>query len=260
MRPEEQYAQAVVEELRPDLTLRFVERQPNGEHDFDVLDQDDNRIGVLEVTTLCDEPRFKESRLLYGQRKLARVPRSLCANAWLVSIAEGARLKRVHSELEELLLEAERRGLRAISRHDDASTDLPERLKTLTGVGRASVYDEGPCHHLVQEAHAFWEDEGSVNNALIELLERPDNQRKLRHHMSLPERHLFVSVHLSAKRACQQLMCAEALPSSELPEYLTDLWLVPTHISTEGTLAVWHMRSGAEWERLTLANGFTPSR
>lgn len=260
MRREEQYARAVVQELRPDLALRFVSQQSHGEHDFDILDQAGQQIGVLEVTTLCDERGVKDTRLLYGEKKLGHVPRRLCANAWLVSIAERTPLKPVHAELDALLHEAEERGLDSFSWEDEASIDLYERLEALTRVGRASVYNDGSHHRLAQEACALWEDHDSVNDALVELLKRPDNERKLVKYRFLAERHLFVRVHLSAKKACQQLMCAESLPCSSLPDYLTDLWLVPTHIYTEGTLAIWHMRNGNAWERLTLANGFTPSR
>ena len=260
MRREEQFAKAVVEELRPELTLEFNRSQSNGEPDFQILDSSGNTLGVLEVTILCDATRVEQVHLLFGQKKLSKVPRALCSRSWIVTVADGVHVKPLRAQLDSLLKEAEELGLKSLTPDDERSSNLYSRLRSLSGNGRADTHDESDYHRLAPQAYAFFRSESSVNEVLSELLRRTDNMKKLTSNGLLPERHLFVGVDLSSRQACDQLMRADALPVSHLPDEVTDLWLVPSHIATDSTLAVWHMRNGSGWERLSLANGFIPKR
>lgn len=177
----EAVAKCFIEIACPGLSLRPVEDQSAGQHDFE-LTYPDGRTGVLEVTcATVERQKHQEARIRTAQRN-GFLATTLCQHGWYIVVDLDADIRMLRKKADSYLARIEAEGRTRFSaftdRHDsDAISRICEELHVIWGEtvhwrDGASIVFSGPGSGGKPSPTA-------VNEAVATEASKPDNLRKL---------------------------------------------------------------------------------
>lgn len=107
----ERLAKFSVEAILPGAVMRFRAGQSRGEHDFD-LELPDGQTVALEVTTAAGEAYLQALDAVSSEKRGGPfVRRQKSQQGWYVCLAQGARIDRIRSQVDDRLARIEEAGL-----------------------------------------------------------------------------------------------------------------------------------------------------
>jgi len=246
MNPEEALAKVCFDSLCAPRSLLYNDVQSNREPDFQVLDERDRRVGVLEVTRAMHERYTRTFEAVLDKRHgYGRVDALLCANGWRVIPSADANINTVRAHLDEYLARIEREGLREFNDAtcSDAVCAIVRDLRVETGVVGEPGFE---CHHINPPSMTVTGDPDAVNEAVRVEAAKPDNVTKL----SQPgdaERHLFVCVEASSLAAYHAMQQEYEPDPVALNPAITHVWVACRTHSLSAQ--VWHAVNAGRWHQ-----------
>lgn len=258
MDPSEELAYRVFSRLLPENnSLEFVDKQHDGQSDFNIYNQFKDKVGIIEVTTATTE-----SHISALQRLLRNPIKCECLKqGWLLlaTSENGFDRKWLEKKGCDHLAVLEAHGIEEFSSsstHYFSTVQVSETVGELLDKG---FYEGGPGSkqgHITtllsvsEEPYVF--SQKSVEDEVLKLLNLSDNKQKL----SLDqenleyERHLFVKVDRSGKPQVWESICDLDIPSTtmDLAGLATHVWAV---IETTSNIIVWRYDQ-AGWEKIML--------
>jgi len=230
--------------LGPD-RVRRVWPQSHGEHDFDILGDDGEVRGIVEVSTTIDSTYQGTLAALDGRRSV--VPRVLCEGTWRVWPKGDVRVRSLKSQLDSFLSGLEASGLSSFDCESAPDViDAAERL----GLESGAREDERDYHVINLPGRSGHVDGGSLAAAVEQVGSQPDNLRKLSAE-NVMERHLFVVVEFSAIAAYCSFDAGELCDPAVLDPRITHVWAAKSDKLSSGVLL--HARNGGCWARRIVA-------
>lgn len=216
----------ILQILRPEWGVTYVERQSNGECDFVVTIA--GLRAPLEVTRYTSARYRAFHAQLRGKGPLSQaVARAACVSDWIVMPSRSADIRDVRAKVAQYLAAIESEGHTAfdIATEDGASPAVQAIWRDLRVPDGFQVPgDEGLIHFELPSEHALL-SEDQIAEAVREVSRRPDNLRKLSA-LVAPERHLFVFLDFYSYPV-DEAMRANLVPSDppDLPQDVTHVWL-----------------------------------
>ena len=237
-------------------TVKFVESQSHGEHDFDVLDSTQKKIGVVEVTAAIHE----RSKLSFEREKRQwPIQCPALQKGWLL-MAHNPDPRWVKNKGSKHLAVFEENGLtefdlRTQMSQNQAVAYAATKLNR-NGIENGEAFDSpGNIGFLTsrgETSDAWIISHERVTEILIEALELPDNTAKLsatKHGASI-DRHFFVEIDRHTHPAAGSSMEAVNPPSgpTDLKGRATHVWAA---MQMDGIVVVWRGNSSG-WTRFEL--------
>jgi hypothetical protein len=236
MNEPERVAKPVVEYELLGATMRYVEQQSAGEHDYDLI-LPGGTLATLEVTAAVDETVRATTTAIFSQAAGGSpVAIGECGRVWIVEVLRSARIKRVRREIGRHLVRLEAAGIEHFLVQDGSShpPEVEAVHRDLSVRSAAAISASGPGRAYLQiEAEGSLIDPFHVNEAVASVAKRADNRRKLGA-SSTSERHLFVYIDETLPDAWISLCVAS--PGSgplELPPEVTHVWAATHHFADE---------------------------
>ncbi len=226
MRPEEAAAQRILQLLRPEWGVQYVESQSNGECDFVVTI--DGVVAPLEVTRYTNAQYRAFHAQVRGKGVDGQaVARDACGSDWIVMPSRGADMREVRARVAQYLvaIESEGRSRFDINEDGEASSAVLAMWQDLRVPDGFQVPgDEGLIHFELPSEHALLSAD-QVAEAVREVAHRPDNLRKLSQ-SAVAQGQLFVFVDFYSYPA-DEAMRANLLPLDppSLPDSISFVWL-----------------------------------
>lgn len=248
MRESESFARRCFEAYRAPLRLRPVERQSDGEHDFDIIDASGDCVGAVEVTMAASQEYVRTMSAVFDARRGSGVAdRRVCSACWAVTVGSGVRMNDVRSRLDDYLY--------AIEQADIAEFDCTTKHPAVVAIrrdlkihsGRHHTHDINARHFVAPPPLTAWTDAFAVNKAVEVEAAKPDNLRKLSR-VEHQERHLFVFVDMSSLGAYVALEHNAASPEPpQVPSTITHVWAGAPQQGHVGVF--WCASNGGPWAR-----------
>lgn len=248
----EQLAKFSIEAILPGAMMRFRAGQSRGEHDFD-LDLPDGQTVALEVTTAADEAYLQALDAVSSEKRGGPfVRRRASQQGWYVCPAEGERIDRIRSQVDDRLARVEEAGLTEFGfDHRLDNHPMVMQLKAELGVvaGRVMQWDEPGLIRIGNPGRGAWFDGSSINTAVEREAHKEDNRNKLRR-AGTPETHLFVYIH-SSSFAASVAMERSMLPNfpAAIPEEITQVWTA-AYVRSKAALRVLRASRNGSWHDL----------
>jgi len=214
-------------------TLKEVEDQSNGEHDFDIIAENGSCVGVVEVTSGIHE---ESKRWIARKRKHGTIKCNTLKSGWLL-MCHNPDLRWVKSEGCKHLAILEDHGLKEFS-HDTKYSQTEKVAVAATSLlknGFENGCELGGGDGVLSFIVSHGEHNGpnlisakSVVDSLLVALEKPDNSHKLaqKRHPAHYSRHLFVEIDNITQPEANISMIDGELPSAplDLDSRATNVW------------------------------------
>mgnify|MGYP005992801329 CR=1 FL=1 len=253
----EKLAKWTLEKLLPSGSIvREVKEQSNGEHDFDIV-KDDNCIGVIEVTQATNEEAMVS---IARKQKQGQIKCNTLRQGWLL-MAHNLDPRWVETEGCKHLATLERHGLKEFShntKYYSQTEKIAEAARCLNdkGIENGQAYgDAGNISFLIsygEDSEPYIISSESVVQTLLASLEKPDNKAKLsrENHPAHYSRHFFVEINRTTLSGP-----GFSLIEAELPSNLLDLASRATHVWAatryDDKIVVW-CGNAIEWRKWIL--------
>lgn len=234
-----------------------LEDQSNGEHDFDVLDGNDQKIGAVEVTAAIHEDSM---RSIHRERNREPIHCPSLRKGWLL-MAHNPDPRWIEEEGVKHIAVLEKHGLTEFGYNAQFAkeAEVAVAIRELFRNGIENGGEAGSPGSITflssrgETSEDYVVSSEQVTDVLFEALARPDNKAKLstERHGTAVDRHFFVEIDRATNPAAGCSM-AEVEPPPDPPNLMNRATHVWAAMRLDGVIIVWR-GTQAGWKRCELA-------
>lgn len=248
MRPNEEYAAALLKRAIPGAVPQLISSQSAGEHDLDLVV--DERVIAVEVTEHTHEPSEALLSAIYDHEEQGLLRAPGCGG-WYVFLHQQAKVREIRRKGPALFRRLEEEGIRSFDIRDDPRHPVIREVWASLRIESATLIDALPAEILWLNGPS---EAGSASPDLIvhaveSEANKPDNSRKLARAVA-DEKHLFVFCAESVGLA-RHAVLSPFIPSSApaLPAHIDCCWVAARQMGSSAHVVL-QFRRASGWRRL----------